>query len=290
MSREAIESAIINGDLNLFSEIPASSQDKELACLWVSQGKGGLRDIPPALIDDDVRFAAMAPIAGNKLGNASYVADSLRLILPEHTDRYEDIALAGVNYEGKAIWSVDFSYLTTSFLMKALAMNNRALFYLVGIPQRFKRSKIVIDQEVIDFAVSNSPVYFGFFANHQYSTSALRQCIKNHQFDYKNLIKIGRLDVLTELVREGFWCHDRDKAPEDLDAGIKGVLGGSVIHMAYVKQFPIREVIEHMDTLNRKIALFNLYPTDELARNIKNTHLAKDTLFKSLVLECEMGL
>jgi hypothetical protein len=290
MNREAIESAIINGDLNLFSEIPASSQDKELACLWVSQGKGGLRDIPPALIDDDVRFAAMAPIAGNKLGNASYVADSLRLILPEHTDRYEDIALAGVNYEGKAIWSVDFSYLTTSFLMKALAMNNRALFYLVGIPQRFKRSKIVIDQEVIDFAVSNSPVYFGFFANHQYSTSALRQCIKNHQFDYKNLIKIGRLDVLTELVREGFWCHDRDKAPEDLDAGIKGVLGGSVIHMAYVKQFPIREVIEHMDTLNRKIALFNLYPTDELARNIKNTHLAKDTLFKSLVLECEMGL
>lgn len=290
MSREAIESSIINGGLNLFSEIPASSQDKGMAYLWVSQGKGGLRDIPPALIDDDVRFAAMAPIAGSKLGNASYVADSLSLILPEHTERYEDIALAGVNYAGKAIWDVDFSYLTTSFLMKALAANNRALFYLVGIPQRFKRSKIVIDQEVIDFAVSNSPVYFGFFANHQYSTSALRQCIKNHQFDYKNLIKIGRLDVLTELVREGFWDNERDKAPKDLESGILGMLGGSVIHQAYVKQFPLREVIEHMDTLERKMALLGMYSTDELAPHIKNTHLAKDRFFTSQVLESEMGL
>lgn len=290
MTREELVTRVLNGYLDLFSEIPENFQDKDLATMWVGQGLGGLRDIPAHLIDDKIRLSAMTPTNGNQSGNVQNVVDSLSLIDPSQTDRYEEIALCGVIFSAKAIWSVDYSLLTSSFLKKALAGNSRALLPLVSQAETLKRSGIVIDQDVIDAAVSGDPSYFGFFKNHQYSEKSLRNCIKNHNFSYRNLIAIGRFDVLVEMVREGFWLHDRYEEPGNLENGIEIMMQGCLLHEAYVRQYPINEVVEHMTTPSRKDALLKMYSYAELTPLLKTTHLGQDRAFKAQLLESGLGL
>jgi hypothetical protein len=292
MTREELESLVVNreGQIELFQELPKQHQDKAMAHLWISHGRGSLRDIPEALIDDDLRLAAMAPWSGSESTNRLNIIDSLGLIEPGHTERYAEIALRGVINCSPAIWSVDFSFLTSDFLKKTLAGNPLALASLVRDEDRFTRSKIVIDQDVIDLAVSNSTGYFGYFKAHQYTEGAIRNLINKILINYEELITIGRFNVLIEMIREGFWPGNFHKLPTDLDDGIDLMMEGSFLYQAYVMQYPTKEVIEKMTTPERKAMLRKMYPAEELLKHMQGTHLGGDRAFKGSLLESELGL
>jgi hypothetical protein len=290
MTRDEVVSKVLGRQLVFFREIPEHLQDADLAKLWVNQSNGSLRDIPAHLIDDEVRLSAMTPTAGNRFTNSQNVVDSLSLIDPQHTERYEEIALNGVCSSPRAIWSVDFSFLNNSFFKKALDRNCNALLFLVNQPEKLERSKILIDQDVIDLAVSGSASYFGYFKNHQYRKGALRSCIKNNTFGYGDLVAIGRFDVLVDMVREGFWPINGPDLPENLESGIVDMLAGSHIHQAYVQTFPIKEVVDNMTTPIRKMELLKMYCAEELAAILKTTHLGQDRAFKAHILESGLGL
>lgn len=284
-----VEVAIRLGTIKKFSDIAEEHQTTHTATRWVDLGRGSLFDIPDRLINDSVRIAAMSP-SSDKPMTKNLVIESFMNIKPSQTGRYEELALLGIKKTSQIFMYVEDEYLTKEFLMKALRANPKALMPLTKATQ--KRIEIAADQEVVDLAVSLASGYLYQFDSDKLTENSVRVCIANQSFNYQVLIEIGHYGVLVDMIREGFWPEDRPFAPDSLESGIKRFLPipECLLHRAFILQFPIKEVIEQMNTPERRNALFHLYSTDELTPHLKTTHLGQDKALKGRLLESEMGL
>lgn len=83
---------------------------------------------------------------------------------------------------------------------------------------------------------------------------------------------------------------DRYEEPGNLENGIETMMQGCLLHEAYVRQYPINEVVELMTTPSRKDALLKMYSYAELTPLLKTTHLGQDRAFKAQLLESGLGL
>jgi hypothetical protein len=303
MTFEEVTNGIRIGKITKFSDIPEHRLSANVAHLWVDHGRGTLGEIPLKFIDDGVRFAAMSPMA-NHVHMRNFITASFAAIDPRHTARYEELALRGIGRTQSVMQEVNEAFLTKSFLMKAISENSSVLFPFLHESPRSKKGEIVnglIDQEVVDFALSRERVYLNSFDNQQFTDDSIRTCIRSHNsLDYQDLVGLGRYHVLIDMVREGFWPTGRSLRPESLEIGIQNLTPiknnlllpaqDHLLHRAYVLQHTIQEVIAQMNTPDRKKMLLDLYSADELTPYLKTTHLGHDRAFKGHLLEEGLGL
>jgi hypothetical protein len=109
------------------------------------------------------------------------------------------------------------------------------------------------------------------------------------------LLDVGRLNVVQELISEGFWPHRESDTPARVDGAEEAIKlrmkkrdyekNHEMWLNALIKTHPVEEVVSLMKTPARKKLLVQLYEREEISHLIKD-----DKLTKGLFLSEALGL
>lgn len=296
MTPREMQLKLLTGKPVPFSEIPDEHRNFKVMSLWLKANLGSLKDIPPNLVDDELRLLAVGRVS-QKSSSFDPAWESAQLILSqsEQAHLHHEVLMQLMENGRKYIKLIDQQLVTREFLLQALERNGDCLIPFLDGNGGVDGLGFPLDQEIIDAAVSNSTSLFDAFRPDQYSDEAVKTNLRNSSYSsYGFLNRIGKPHVLIDLMRdEGHWPSSEPK-PKYLWDTVEKLMkckGDKSMYHLYLRTFPMDDVVAEMKTPARRKELVSILTGDEAMHYLKtNTALKKDRHFKARLVEDGLGM
>lgn len=196
-----------------FSDIPESMHTESALLLWVGVNPQRFGQVPEHLHSDPMRLLAVKTIPG-----------ALSWITASTTPNYLEIVLEAVVERPDAVTQVETDYLSEEFLFQVVQARNDTFFYMMR--EACSRFHDLVSQRIVDIACVTSPrllwkmhhdkswatppCILGMITDHHFEES-MRKCSEEVEY----LKRCGKLYVLTDMIRAGYWPQPSDGVCRD---------------------------------------------------------------------------
>mgnify|MGYP003552239641 FL=1 len=288
MTRDELIENIRDGEHYRFADLPQEYLDKDLIMEWLDSPSGALSEVPKHLVDDDIRRHAFRR-PHEEMQQHQY---PLKAISMSDTSCYEDLALLALE---KSEWNMEYvdpAFHSEAFFLKALEVNPQSMLYFMT---SWTKTRAQWTDAMINSAVSKSLDYLPFFGASQVKKESLERLINEAGYTPVQLANAGLLDVMGNMMGEGYWPKKVEK-PSSLEDALhllKDVNGSddtlTVCYSAFVRNHSMEGVLPLMKSLELETLMLELYTTEELMPHLR-TGLVKSGRVKGKVLEDGLGL
>lgn len=296
-----------------FYQIPEEMHTPSALYQWLKRDLQRFRHIPERLHTDEMRLLAMKKVAA-----------ALSWVTAATTPNYLSLVLEAVDSRPDIITQVETDFLSEDFLFAVVEKMPDAFFYMMR--ESCDRFNNLVSQRIVDVACSTSPrlIYKIMFdkdwrtpkriqdmINDGHIAASMRTCSEEVIY----LKRMGKLYVLTDMMREGYWPAPDDsickndalgsiqsyasQLPSAADAWrermkpVNASLGGmgyldEKIHVffeAVIKLYPVTDVIRWFNRPEYFEVARDIYPIEDLKPLMREY-----PQLKRFVLEGELGM
>jgi hypothetical protein len=271
-----------------FQEMPEDLLNKAVLTAWIKAG-GDFTQIPKHYVDDDLRLLAVSQ-SHAELFTREY---PLSVIAKQDTSCYEEFVFLALNQCYTNMEHVDPEVYSEAFFLKALEVNSLSMLaFLTGNLQR----TIEWTQPMIDSAASKDSKYLRFFDKSQLKKESLERLITEGLSDSVSLEAAGLLDLMSELMRGGYWpqmMHKPSCAEEALDLLLNNHHTAdhlAVYYRAFIRSKPIETVLPLMIKPELQPLILRVYSSKELMSPLRTGLLKGAPRIRGKLLEEGLGL
>jgi hypothetical protein len=289
MTRKEFINGIRGSDVYRFEDIPKEYLDKEVLMEWLLSEGGALSEVPKHLVDDEIRKQAVGA-THEAMDVHHYPLKSISL---DETPCYEELALLAL---GQCEWNmqhVDPALHNEAFFLKALEVNPQSMMHFFSgwgsVP------KIEWTEAMIDLAVSKSLDYLKHFDPSQVKVESLKKLIREGGYTVIRLAQAGLLDVIGEMMGEGYWPEKVQK-PSSLEDALDALQDRTLLpfyrvyYTAFVRHHPIESVLPLMKSPKMQALMLEVYRDDELIPHLRTGLLKGAPRVRGKLLENGLGL
>jgi hypothetical protein len=289
MTRDQFLVALRADDACKFIEIPTTYLDSEVIATWL-EFHGELHQVPKQYVDDEHRRFAVGRSHDHQL-----VRDyPLAVIKKEETECYEELVLIALAQCYLNMTHVDRRLYSEAFFLKALEVNRLALImFLTGAPDK---PRIDWTQAMIDSAVIKDFRYLPYFPKEQIRKECLERLITGGEHSAADLEKYGLLDLMSDLMRGGYWPYGMNK-PSSLVEAIDLLRQNhpsaenlEVYYRAFIRSQPMETVLPLMTSPDLQSLMLQVYSTEELTPHLRTGLLKVASKVRGHLLEEGLGL
>lgn len=191
-----------------FAQIPEALHTPEDLFAWVDAYPLKFYEIPVGLVTDEMRLTALKKAAG-----------TLSWIEPSHTPNYTSLVLEALSERADIILGVEVECLDESFIYEAVCREPQAFIFIMR--EGCERFNNHISQRIVDAgAVHSLRTIYRMLFEEGFNTPQrikdmitdehLKAAVRNCSDEIKYLKRMGRLDVLTQMFRDGYWPSPDD--------------------------------------------------------------------------------
>lgn len=290
ITRKGLIGHIRDGEHYRFTDLPQEYLDKELIMEWLDSSSGDLSEVPKHLVDDDVRRHAFRR-PHEEMQEHQY---PLKAISISDTPRYEELALLALE---KSEWNMEYvdpALHGEAFFLKALDANPQSMLYFLSSWN--SKMKIEWTEAMIDSAASKSLDYLGFFDESQVKVESLKRLILGGGYSAIQLANAGLLDVIGEMMGEGYW-PEKVKKPSSLNDAFYFLQDAQessqrleIYYTAYVRHYPMETILPLMSTPDLQKLMLDIYTSEELTPHLRSGLIKSAGRVKGKLLEDGLGL
>jgi hypothetical protein len=286
---EHLISNIESGDyFYAFKEMPRDLLTREVLQVWI-KNDGDFTEIPKDFVDDELRWLAV-----NRSHEEMLVREyPLSVIAREDTPCYEDLVYLALSKCHMNMEHVDPGLHSEAFFLKALEANHLSLMpFMSG----YKKDTIELTQAMIDSAVSKEAGYVRFFQKSQLKKECLERLITEGTNDGLAIAAAGLLDLMSELMRGGYWpemMHKPSCVEEALDLLLQNHHSAeslAIYYRAFIRAHPTEEVLPLMMSEALQYFITEVYSAKELMPHLRAGLLKGAPRVRGMLLEEGLGL
>lgn len=303
-----------------FDQMPETLHNPSALHTWLEFAPTErFHQIPEPLVTDAMRLTALRSYSG-----------ALSWISPTSTPNYLKLVLEALPSDCSLILSVDAECLSEEFLYSAVKTNKLVMFEILR--ENCDRFNNLISQRIVDEGCRHSPrTLWKMLGEDQWKLPArivamvtdehIAQSARNESNELHYIKRLGKLHVLTDMIKNGYWPQDGDsilkrddlgtisqyssRLPSACDAYREARKQANVTNNGYghldeaiqtlfeaaLKLYPASDVLQWLDRpsigeRNRHIeSIKDLYTSDEL-----KPFLREYPFVKAMVLEADLGM
>lgn len=290
MTRNELLESIKQGRGYRFGDLPKEHMDKETVSAWLTSLSGNLKEIPVHLVDDDLRRIAV----GCSPFHLMVREYPLAIIKKEDTQCYEELVLIAIAQCQMNMTHVDPSLYSEAFFLKALEVNPVALLtFLTGAPDK---ARIEWTEAMVDSAVSKDFRYLQYLPKERIKQQCVERLITDGENSAAELEEAGLLDLMSDLMRGGYWPYGMNKPASLVDAidllrqNHPSAENLEVYYRAFIRSQPMEAVLPLMASPDLQSLMLRVYSTKELTPHLRTGLLKGAGKVRGHLLEEGMGL
>lgn len=273
---EKLKQSLTRDHFKRFEEIPKEYQNHETALLWMNSLFGNLVEIPQALRTMDVLRSSITSIP-----------DTIKDI-PCSTPGYLDLAQSALLVNAHVVKYIPQDLITLEFVYKVVRTNPRILIALQGITHY---QHFLMNQDLIDYATKISLKAVSDLKSIKINEDCIRKRIEIAPIDIVLLPKIGRMHVLVEMIKEGYW-------PSTCKMGLMGKIGDrpsgiieaadvaiekegtivGILNLAFLMSQPEADTFKILSSREYERILFKVFSSQQIRAMTRDKCLLKKLL------------
>jgi hypothetical protein len=290
MTRNELLQEINQGRAYRFVDLPQELLDKETLSAWLKSLCGNFKEIPAHFIDDDLRRIAV----GRSPFHLMVREYPLASIKKEDTHCYEELVLIALAQCQMNMTHVDPSLYSEAFFLKALEVNPVALLtFLTGDSNK---ARIEWTEAMVDSATSKDFRYLEYLPKERIKQQCVERLITDGQNSATELEEAGLLDLMSHLMRGGYWPQATDK-PSFLQEAIDLLQNNhpsaenmEVYYRAFIRSHRVEAVLPLMASPDLQSLMLRVYSTRELMPHLRTGLIKGAGRVKGTLLEDGLGL
>lgn len=266
-----------------FESLSKSRITEEFLTKFAEMGVSAFNTIPLSLISKEVMIIGL-----------KHVNSNFEPLLASDDCGYKKGVVDAIERRSLYLSSIHPEIIDKEIIGAAIS-NNMAHFSMGLLDD--KRISSIIDDELITMAFELRSD-FGFHKStlKNISSDVLSNCVEKVPSSSLRLREYGRMDVLVNLVKSGFWFLPRttsaknDIRPSSIEEAISKRMKSKRQDIcdlldAYILGFPIEVVVPLLNGKTREKYMHTIYSIEELRHHIKdNAHI------RGTILESDLGL